>query len=151
MQWLRLKGFESRLGRVFQTCVSISYHDKVTERILNQYSKLGCTSIENGYSVATVDYLAIVDNYPVIFTADMKGNMQQCGLGWYSRYGLKPSMSVQRRSEPILIRLRHEQRWLRTILYHLNPSLCCVRSLDEELTVGNPDYYVVFCLAVNGY
>ena len=82
---LRLKGFESRLGRVFQTCVCISYHDNVTKTILNQDSKLGCTSIENGYSVTTVDYLAIVDysaivDYPQITSAKMKGNVPQCGL-----------------------------------------------------------------------
>ena len=82
---LRLKGFESRLGRVFQTCVCISYHDNVTKTILNQDSKLGCTSIENGYSLTTVDYLAIVDysptvDYPQITSAKMKGNVPQCGL-----------------------------------------------------------------------
>ena len=76
---LRLKGFESHLGRVFQTCVYISYHDNVTKMILNQDSKLGWTRIENGYSVRTVDYLAIVD-YPVIFIADMTGNILRCGL-----------------------------------------------------------------------
>ena len=87
---LRLKGFESRLGRVFQTCVCISYHDNVTKTILNQDSKLGCTSIENGYSVTTVDYLAIVDysptvDYPQITSAKMKGNVPQCGLMQFRR------------------------------------------------------------------
>ena len=53
--------------------------------IINQDSKLGCTSIENGCSVTTVDYLAIVDysaivDYPQITTAKMKGNVPQCGL-----------------------------------------------------------------------
>ena len=81
---LRLKGFESRLGRVFQTCVCISYHDNVTKTVLNQDSKLGCTSIENGYSVTTVDYLAIVDylvivDYPQIITANFKEKVPQCG------------------------------------------------------------------------
>ena len=89
MDGLCLKGSNPSRVEFFKLVCAFHAVTMCDQKILNQHSKLDSISIENGYSVTTVDYLAIVDysaivDYPQIATAKMKGNVPQCGLIMYN-------------------------------------------------------------------
>ena len=74
MDGLCLKGSNPSRVEFFKLVCAFHAVTMCDQKILNQHSKLDSISIENGYSVTTVDYLAIVDHlsvvdYPVLVNA----------------------------------------------------------------------------------